>query len=871
MAKKRKQFDEYLGGSETLPSEVNIMHFVSSRAREISAMTSSIENPKQTKLIFQKLPVYMRRRVMSHNVKRLPRRLREAHSAQMAKSANGQNLPSTNKRPSRKYRRRPRNLLSEYYRRQRKKIWLETHIWHAKRFHMIDKWGYKIPNYSNDKSFRASYRATTQNCLLQDISYYTCIEIVGEKNWLEATLKEHCNPRKTFTAEMYTSGQKEGTVMFFKRNGYPQFPIGNVDFFWKLSETDIKTIWIWVHPAFYSDFLSEIISSFEFKQNNAEQDRTDILHHLNDLYTNDAGCKMLVLRYALNRFRLSGPAALTVLGEALYVPSLTELDLDSENCPMREEQDSSLNDEKLDTTSTGNNVSVQPVEKMVIDENEKDTKDLTIQDLKKKMWYNEYYNERENIEAFKIQEQLWQSMKVLGSPSFLLSNMIIGLTVLDPRFYLPVKRTKTEIPSSAKNLDCQLPTDLNRSPIWDAQIRHIVSNSCVSTDRINKLRSECLVPGMSNDQYFSKDVMAKIPILLVQKPAAAPLGLGSRIDIIIPSRWAMAFWIALIMRCARVGALRESKLIAFESLATYVPDINDPDTPAYTREALMRKEELINKYFSYPPNRRNNFIKFGIHSPFFCDWKNLTKGWSDVEDFHVLRHFRPLALLKIEIEIPVKRKNARSKSTVQESEFNFQEFDEYKNCLVQVQLSMMGKGTPEEFAIICMPTHEDLEGFENNKKYAGPLEKCHIDPNEKSRKILRKEHLMQLKRLRRRRVERKKKLQDNVLPEEFDVIHDTINCAKLSEHRKMISDYAKEMRKLYLPESTEVRHSCDREVMGYVTIGGYSFLRAKGIGIGYVTLPSLLEIIRKKSNFVLVRNTKKRQYRLAQLDILLDF
>ena len=44
------------------------------------------------------------------------------------------------KRPSRRYRRRPSNLLEEYNRRQRKgSVWLETHIWHAKRFHMADR------------------------------------------------------------------------------------------------------------------------------------------------------------------------------------------------------------------------------------------------------------------------------------------------------------------------------------------------------------------------------------------------------------------------------------------------------------------------------------------------------------------------------------------------------------------------------------------------------------------------------------------------------------------------------------------------------------------------------------------------------------
>ncbi|XP_025266305.1 ribonucleases P/MRP protein subunit POP1 isoform X2 [Camponotus floridanus] len=448
----------------------------------------------------------------------------------MAESASSQNLPSTSKQSSHE-------------------IYLETHTWHAKYFHMISKWKHIIPNYSRNYSLTASYRAMTQGCLLQDISYYTCIEIVGEKNWLEAALREHCNPKKTFAESMYTKGQREGTVMFFKKNGYPQFPIGYVNFFWKLSETNIKTIWIWVHPAFYIEFLSEIISSFEFKQNNAGQDRTDISHNLIDLYTNNAGCEMRILKYTLNRFRLSGPTALTVLKETLHVPSLTELDLDSESCPMTEEQNSSLNDEKLDTSS-GNNVSVQSLLKMAI--NEKATKDLTIQDLKEKMWHTIYYKKRENIKAFKIQKRIWQLMK--GSPSFLQSNIIIGLTVLDPRF-LPARRTRTKISLSPETLRfVQLTSDLNRSAIWDAQIRQIVSRSCMSNHTINEIQL------MSDDSYFSKDTVAKIPILLIQKPAVTLSGLDSRIDIIIPYRWAGIIWIALTKQSLLVGGLQETKL-----------------------------------------------------------------------------------------------------------------------------------------------------------------------------------------------------------------------------------------------------------------------------------------------------------------------
>lgn len=875
----KKQFDEFLGGAQSLPHEVSIMNFISSRAHEISAMTSSIENPKQTKLIFQKLPVYMRRRVMSHNVKRLPRRLREAHLAQMAKSGNGKDLPSTNKRLSRKYRRRPRNLLSEYSRRQHDKIWLETHIWHAKRFHMVDKWGYRIASHSNDKCFRANYRAAAKYCLLQDISYYTCIEIKGEENILKTTLGMHCNPSMlTFSAKKYINGQREGTLMFFKKNGYPHFPIGNVDFFWQPNkldiQTNIKTIWIWVHPAFYDDFLSEIISSFEFKQNNAEQNISDIIHNLNCLYTNDVGCKMIILRNALNRFRLHGTSTLNVLTKALQLPSLNKIytDFCSNYTILKDNDGLSSKMIELNKISVDNNV-VQPIEKMAIDQiSEEDTttsKYLSIE-LSKKAWYINYYKKQENMKAFETQEQLWQILKSLGSPNHLPTNMIIGVTVLDPRFYLPKKKTKcnTEITEAFSRLISidQPVINSNCSPIWDTEIRCIVSSTCIPTGIINKLRSESLVPGVSNDQYYNENIMAKIPILLIQKPGTIT-GLCSSMDVIVPTKWAMPFWLAFLMQCTKVGALQESKSIAFESLNPNTADINDPDSPAYMREALIIKEQLTKKYFRYPPNRRVNFVKLGIRSPFFCDWKNLMENWSGNEDFYVLRNRELLTLLEAGISAA---KNKNAKLLAQNKQFNFPDLDNYKNCLIRIQISMMGKGSPKKFAIICMPTFEDLNHFENNKKWFGPIEKCHNDPNENIRKGLRKNHLILLKRLRRQRVRRNQALKDNalkLLKESTDKFNESKRIT-ISSHCKIISDQLIKISELYLPKCTEVRYSCDREVMGYIVLGDFSFSQAKGIGIGYITLPSLLGIINKKSNIVLIRNTQTRQYRLAELNIL---
>ena len=71
------------------------------------------------------------------------------------------------KKKSRHTRRKPRNLLEEYNRRQRKHVWLETHIWHAKRMKMVDAWGYRLADHPTDKGFRACYRAMKNHCFLQ--------------------------------------------------------------------------------------------------------------------------------------------------------------------------------------------------------------------------------------------------------------------------------------------------------------------------------------------------------------------------------------------------------------------------------------------------------------------------------------------------------------------------------------------------------------------------------------------------------------------------------------------------------------------------------------------------------------------------------
>ena len=70
------------------------------------------------------------------------------------------------KKPSCKQRRKPSNMKLEYERRQRKNKWLETHVWHAKRMKMCEKYGFKIAEHCSDKGIRQAYMSMTHGCLL---------------------------------------------------------------------------------------------------------------------------------------------------------------------------------------------------------------------------------------------------------------------------------------------------------------------------------------------------------------------------------------------------------------------------------------------------------------------------------------------------------------------------------------------------------------------------------------------------------------------------------------------------------------------------------------------------------------------------------
>jgi len=149
--------------------EIDIMRYASYRRNEIELLTdeSFLGKPKSkiNKSMFQLLPRHMRRRTMGFIRKRLPHRIRQAAVIKPPSKVS--------KRPSRKYRRKPANLLCEYERRKKAssgRMWLETHIWHAKRFHMSNSlFGYRIALFDNSKAKRPAYRGLKSGCCIHVI------------------------------------------------------------------------------------------------------------------------------------------------------------------------------------------------------------------------------------------------------------------------------------------------------------------------------------------------------------------------------------------------------------------------------------------------------------------------------------------------------------------------------------------------------------------------------------------------------------------------------------------------------------------------------------------------------------------------------
>jgi ribonuclease P/MRP protein subunit POP1 len=779
---------------------------------------------------------------MSHNPKRIPRNYRRTHINQMNKSG-----PSAKKRrPSRKYRRKPSNLIKEYIRRQRNHVWLETHIWHAKRYHMANLWGYTLPFSPCDKRYRSAYKAISKHCLLNDISYYGCIEITASLEVLKesfARLSPECG--LTITAKAFMSGCREGIVDLFKIDNYPLCGIGKVQVLWRPDDPenpDLKSVWFFVHPSIYQNVLEEFIVLFDLNNSNHTFEEMMEFHEGNEKRRNRENCakdtaEKIVDNVKDKTGKDSSKFKKYQKRKELQLRFITR-NSSFVRCPTYTNPKNSVTiTEFKDTLNrfrlTGPLANVTIKKAFKICENSQET------------WLESWMETGENQVAYKNQKEFFEGLT--GYPSEYPPHMVLALNILDPRVNRPKNRTKAEFTENTSSC-LEIPENSNKSAIWDRKARDQLLENLMPTQKLCELRYEnSLVPG---EPCSLENALQPVPVLLVQRPGNTTVGCGW--DVITPAGYGMSVWLSLIYCGAKSGGWREIELMENEAGR----DLFLPDTIAFEKENKRLEDLNRKKYFQKPPNKRQNYQKLGIASPFSIPFQQLNQEWSqDDKKFYVLRNRLLLSNLQSALQ----------------GKFDLQNIKVPSNSLIPISIQSI-RGNPGNNALICLPTKRDLKNF-HIKKYhrektpilTEPLKK---DENETQRKSLRVNHKNLLKRLRNRRVRLKRKLQKT---SKYNV------KVPKSENEKIVEEQYKKMCELWVPNNPKtIRNQCSRETIGYLTNSRFTFSKSSVCGIGYITANAFLQLInffnkyKSKEVFLLVRAINSQHYLTAHLNIRQD-
>lgn len=882
------------------PRGVNVLDFAEARAVELSSMLKAIRSKSGTKRVFQRLPRHMRRRAMSHNLKRLPRRLRPVASKEIQGS-------DVFERPSsRRQRRKFKNLQKEYSRRQRSYLWLETHLWHAKRMHMANKWGYRLPQYLNAKGVRSTYRSFMYGCLLSDISYYQCIQVCGNMKLIISTLSSLFSTETGLSigAKAFTSGQREGIAIMYHNQTYPFHPVGPVQFLWHVvppkigrREQDVdqdqlsvtSKLLIFCHPAMFEEAFTEVQEAISKKVSSiAETSGTNTVSCLSVQWLKDE----------FVRFRLLGPRSHAVLMEVLK-PVLCFSDTNS-----------------LSNSAEG-----------VVKENSSAAS--------LPWWKDQCHVLQEHASEL---SSVYPTIKGAHTPSSFSRGTVIGMVVTDPRLSLPSGRTDMvssfypEKVNTVKEHICHmneegdgesededeglikvdittgnvgaasdgikhgmcssaptftvpiLPPSVAYSSLWDDNVRRAVSLSRQPDHVLNEIRSK---------QFLTQDDLdnVRIPVVLLQQSLLTSCtsnslnnSAGYGWDLLVPKNWGMAFWVALVYCGARACGLAEIQRCMLECCALQFP-YDFPDTLSCRRESQLLQQELERKYRHFPPDKRPNYGKLSISAPFHYSWETLFADGteavvkkqtefhschpgvsyddSDIFRFYVLRSRTNLTALSQFMEHTIQRGCQRSQKGCQRSQRKFSETSCLHgdavvglrqinpSALVAISFEMFGRGKVSSWAALCVPVVEDLRSLVDNKAYSGPVEpiNCrgatvvcnnfiHIGTSHLSKKQRR-----------------------SLLKE-----------AKNRTSAAFQSD-VQTIEPLLLEELKLQPLTPSRLVMGYATRMGYLLSTSKFGGLGFVSLRKLIEVIELSytvgiGHVVALVRSHGTQYRFVKLQLL---
>ncbi|KII86967.1 hypothetical protein PLICRDRAFT_276152 [Plicaturopsis crispa FD-325 SS-3] len=574
-----------------LPTSIDVERFAETRSFEINAMQNAMKSAREasTQRAWQALPRHLRRRAASHDVRRVPARLRGRARAEM---------DIVKKKSPAKPKRGAANRVSRtesFLKRQREKTWLETHIWHAKRMPMENLWGYRLAITPTEKSFRPSHRASVHGSILHDASYQSLIELKGPEHILRTLLETCCDPQGQGPgAKRYLTGARVLNTHIYKPGSYPFDLIAPITVMWRPSPPvtndsvppkepglaaasqpaqgtastskpkrkgkekeqvaessppsaadSPRTVWIFSHPGPYIDVFAALGTSASLAIDAQRQSNASVPE------TNTVEVEIADLREHVNVFEIMGPRANQIIKGALTP---------------------------------------------VVDD------------------------EREEFKKF------WAALTDLQTSGSVPRGMVVGFKIYDPRLKFPPKNAKPRThETGSQQFSPALATfptaAIARSEIWDDEIRTSLKKPRFNKKTLDERRSKLLVPGTALAPLRQDD---RVPVLMIQRSLESTSTTESQPlhgwTLIIPSGWSMPFFSSLTFTGTRVGGQRERQTQCFESGTLCFPR-DYPFTRTHDVFVAEREAEERALWERKPPAKRVNWDKIGTRSPWRPDWE----------------------------------------------------------------------------------------------------------------------------------------------------------------------------------------------------------------------------------------------------------
>ena len=523
----------------------------------------------------------------------------------MASSSTASSPSATALTNHRRKRRRPVNILAQHAHRQTKHHWLETHIWHAKRMHMLNAWGYRLARTTTDKGWRALYKAGLHLCTVCDVSYVSCLSVTGREESVAAMMRRLGTDAGDggVLNELYRDGRRQGEVLLHHMDARPHGLIAPTQFMWRpqpaLSSTEgQRQLWLWLHAAVYAEALEALRATAAATE-----------------------CVVDELRGELCRFELTGARCQQVLSRVLQ-PLPDEADsnsTDSGNATWRLLCEADLRSPSSLPPSVVLGVTAAHPGTLKGKQRLKQPFSVTPTSSSSSPAPSSALSSPATASSTTSSTQLIDTL--MNWPSHVCGSAL---------WEREIRQRLTATTAWAKKRDKYAATLKERAhqPLTESELTNADDDTKSQTPPVQSSVEHPPTRRPKPVQSVVDDVATPLHCLLVQRPSPSPSskqharGLFSGWDVIVPAGFAMPVWRALIYAGARAEGLEERRRRLNEAGAHCFPiDYCDCAAGWMWERWVGGKEKAA--WLRHPPNKRVNWQRTGVASPYQPDWAGL--------------------------------------------------------------------------------------------------------------------------------------------------------------------------------------------------------------------------------------------------------